>query len=190
MDVFDLKDPLAAYRPYFVHGNQVPVTNRSRWMSLEQFVLVGELIAAIAVVVSLVYLAHQVRHGTSVNSAHARHAISQFALDFSMFKAEHADRLTRVTTESDLGAGDLTFRWWNHMMIFLHAETYFHHYELGLMPKNHWSSYVRYVQGYVSTPGVGDFWVDVGPAFSLDFSKWVDGLLRDEGILPSPGAAL
>ncbi len=32
-------------------------------MSLEQFVLVGELIAAIAVVVSLVYLAHRCDKG-------------------------------------------------------------------------------------------------------------------------------
>ncbi len=149
-------------------------------MNLEQYVQIAELIASVAVVVSIIYLGLQVRQGARVNSATARHAISQFALEFSMFKAEHADRLAKVTNEVDLSEGDLTFRWWNHMMVFLHAETYFHHYELGLMPAKHWNGYVRYVEGYLVTPGVRDFWADVGPAFSLDFSKWVDGLLAKE----------
>ena len=149
-------------------------------MNLEQSVQIAELIAAVAVVISIAYLGVQVRQGTRVNSAAARHAISHFALEFTMFKAEHADRLARVTSDVELSDGDLTFRWWNHMMVFLHAETYFHHYELGLMPSKHWNGYVRYVKGYLATPGVRDFWADVGPAFSLDFSSWVDGLLADE----------
>jgi hypothetical protein len=159
-------------------------------MSLEQYVLIAELIASVGVVVSLIYLAVQVRQGARVNSANARHAISQFALDFSMFKAEHADRLERVTATTELGPGDATFLWWNHMMVFLHAETYYHHYELGLMPKEHWSGYVRYVRGYLSTPGVLGFWRDVGPAFSVGFSRWIDGLLAEEGVGERPSPAL
>jgi hypothetical protein len=147
-------------------------------MNLEQYVQVAELIASVAVVVSIVYLGLQVRQSTRVNSATARHALSKFALEFSMFKAEHADRLAKVTSQVDLSDGDLVFRSFNHMMIFLHAETYFHHYELGLMPAKHWNGYVKYVTDYLSTPGVDEFWSDVGPAFSVDFSKWVDELFE------------
>jgi hypothetical protein len=149
-------------------------------MNMQQYVPIAELIASIAVVVSIIYLGIQVRQGTRVNSASARHAISQFALEFSMFKAEHADRLAKVSSESELTEGDLTFRWWNHMMIFLHAETYYHHYELKLMPAKHWQGYVRYVRGYLATPGVREFWADVGPAFSIDFSQWIDELMAEE----------
>ena len=53
-------------------------------MTLQTYVAIAELIAAIAVVISLIYLAVQVRQGNRVNSAAARHALSQFALDFSM----------------------------------------------------------------------------------------------------------
>ena len=67
------------------------------------------------------------------------------------------------------------------MTVFLHAETYFRHHELGLMPASHWDGYVRYVEGYLGTPGVPEFWTDVGPAFSKDFSNWVTGLLRKRG---------
>lgn len=147
-------------------------------MNFPDYVLLAELVAAIAVVVSLIYLAVQVRQSTRVSSAAARHAVSQFALEFSMFKAEHADRLAHVHSDADLSDGDLLFRWWNHMMVFLHAETYFRHHELGLMPASHWKGYVRYVEGYLATPGVTEFWDDVGPAFSEDFSRWVTGLLQ------------
>ena len=148
-------------------------------MTAQNYVAIAELIAAIAVVISLVYLAIQVRQSNRVNSATARHSLSQFALDFSMFKAAHADRLAKVVEEKNLSSGDLQFRWWNHMMVFLHAETYFHHYELKLMPAKHWSGYVRYVQGYLETPGVSEFWSDVGSAFSVDFSKWIDDQLEE-----------
>jgi hypothetical protein len=94
-----------------------------------------------------------------------------------MFKAEHADRLAKVYGEAELDEGDRLFRWWNHMMVFLHAETYFRHHELGLMPASHWNGYVRYVTGYLGSPGVAEFWSDVGPAFSGEFSEWITELL-------------
>jgi hypothetical protein len=146
-------------------------------MTLQTYVAIAELVAAVGVVISLIYLAIQVRQGNRVNSAAARHALSQFALEFSMFKAEHADRLAKVLEETNLSPGDLQFRWWNHMMVLLHAETYYHHYELKLMPTKHWSGYVKYVHGYLETPGVPEFWDDVGTAFSVDFSKWIDSQL-------------
>ena len=67
------------------------------------------------------------------------------------------------------------------MMVFLHAETYYHHYELNLMPKKHWSGYVKYVRGYLESPGVRVFWDDVGDAFSVDFSRWISRQLDEFG---------
>ena len=74
-------------------------------MNLQAYVALAEVIAAIAVVISLIYLAVQIRQGNRVNSANARHAISQFALDFSMFKAGHADRLAKVLEQKELSSG-------------------------------------------------------------------------------------
>lgn len=151
-------------------------------MDFDQIIKLSELVASIAVVLSLIYLAIQVRQTRKVSSANARHSISQFALDFTIHKAEHADRLARVFSTKELTEGDLQFRWWNHMMIFLHAETYFHQYELKLMPKKHWNGYQRYVIGYLQTPGVTEFWNDVGSAFSVDFSRWIDTLMAENAV--------
>jgi hypothetical protein len=52
-------------------------------MTLNEYAAIAELVASIGVVVCLVYLAIQVRHAARVNSASARHAISEFGLQFS-----------------------------------------------------------------------------------------------------------
>jgi len=154
-------------------------------MDLDQIIRISELIASVAVLISLIYLAIQVKHNSKVSSANARHAISQFALDFSIHKAEYADRLAKVLESTNLTEGDIQFRWWNHMMVFLHAETYFHHYELGLMPRKHWKGYKKYVNNYLKSPGILEFWNDVGNAFSVDFSKWIDQLIIDSSLVDS-----
>ena len=143
-------------------------------MTLQDYAAIGEILGAIAVVISLIYVGLQIRDNTRVNSASARHAISEFALEFSKFNAEHADRLARVMQETELDEPDRLFRWWCHMMVMLHAETYYHSFQVGMMPEAHWQGYVRYVEGYVRSPGMREFWDDVGPAFSRDFSRWID----------------
>lgn len=143
-------------------------------MTLQDYAAIGELIGAIAVVISLIYVGLQIRDNTRVNSASARHAISEFALEFSKFNAAHADRLARVMQETELDEPDRLFRWWCHMMVMLHAETYFHSFQVGMMPESHWQGYEKYVAGYIQSPGMREFWDDVGPAFSADFSAWID----------------
>lgn len=90
-----------------------------------------------------------------------------------MFRAEHADRFAALREADALTPGDEEFRWWSHMMIALHAETYFHQYMLGLMEKGHWAGYSRYIEGYSRSPGFVEFWEDTGPAFSRDFCNWL-----------------
>ncbi|MCL7926298.1 MAG: hypothetical protein M8841_00795, partial [marine benthic group bacterium] len=50
--------------------------------------------------------------------------------------------------------------------------------------------YVTYVRGYLSTPGMTEFWQDVGAAFSRDFADWIDGLMVEEGLMEGAGTPL
>lgn len=160
-------------------------------MTLESWAYLAEIIGAGAVVASLVYVGIQIRDSNRVNQANARHQISEFVLQVSMFQAQHADRLAEIRQKSELGEGDRLFRWWNHMLFMLHAETYYHHYELGLMQAGHWKGYVRYVEAYATSPGFVEFWSDVGPAFSRDFAGWMTEIVnRRNGVsLPAQGEA-
>ncbi len=148
-------------------------------MNLEDIVLISELFASIAVVITLVYLSKQVKQNTRVSRAAARHSLSEFAMELSKFRAEHADRWAKVMQDKDLSPGDLEFRNWNHMMLLLHAETYFHQHKLDLMPDNHWDNYAKFVGAALDTPGFEAYWNEVGFAFSEDFSRWMNRLFTD-----------
>lgn len=146
-------------------------------MNWDALAAISQLFAAIGVMVTLVYLALEVRTGNKLASAQSRHTLSQFILSIAMFKAEHADRLARISNATDLTDGDRIFQYWSHVQVLLHAETYFHHHELELMPDSHWRGYTHFITGYVSSPGFASAWAEVGPAFSESFRQWVDSLL-------------
>jgi hypothetical protein len=148
-------------------------------MNLENIVLISELLASIAVILTLVYLAKQVKESTRVNRAASRHSLSEFALEISKFRAEHSDRWAKVMQEADLTIGDIEFRNWNHMQLLLHAETYFYHHKLKLMPHNHWKNYAKFIRVALDSPGFEDYWNDVGFAFSEDFYEWMNKVFSE-----------
>ncbi len=69
------------------------------------------------------------------------------------------------------------------MQIFLHAETYYYHFELGLMPQSHWSGYAHYITGYMHSNGIVDFWKDSGLGFSENFREWLGAKLEEEDLI-------
>ena len=152
-------------------------------MGLESWAYLAEIVGGVAVVASLIYVGIQIRDSNRVNRANARHQLSEFVLQLSMFRAEHADRYAAIQEKAELGPGDEEFRWWTHMMLMLHAETYYHQYVLGLMDEGHWAGYSRYIEGQSTSPGMPEFWADVGPAFSRDFCNWMTEIVnRNNGL--------
>ena len=154
-------------------------------MDWEALGSIGEVVGAAGVIATLAYLAYQVRENTRALSAQSRHALSEFVLQISMFRAEHADRYAKLKSGQPLSDGDREFDYWSHMQLMLHAETYFHHRELGLMPESHWTGYARYLQVYLGTPGFLEFWAEVGPGFSENFRRWIDERLSAAGLSAS-----
>jgi hypothetical protein len=151
-------------------------------MNWEAVGAIAESIGAASVIATLAYLALQIRSNTSALRAQTRYSISEFVLQISIFRAEHADRYAKLSLGGELTAGDLEFRYWSHMQLMLHAETYLHHFEIGLMPESHWSGYERYIDGYVESGGFREFWENAGPSFSLGFQEWIDGKLRNKNV--------
>lgn len=142
---------------------------------------ISQVIAAIGVIATLFYLAVQIRVSNKVASAQSRHSISELAFRFAAFRAANADRFSKIENESELTDADRLFQYWSHVQLMLHAETYFHHHELRLMPDGHWRGYIRFMTRYVQSPGFAAAWADIGPSFSEDFARWVDTLLGNSG---------
>src|SRR5438132_787565 len=137
-------------------------------MNLNDLANLGQISGAIGVMITLVYLAVQIRGNTRVASAQARQAISEFVLRILIFRAEHADRFAKLESGAELTDGDRQFQYWSHVQFLLHAETYFHHHDLGLMPDAHWLPYERYTTKYIQSPGFKEVWDDIGSGFSED----------------------
>jgi hypothetical protein len=151
-------------------------------MNWEAVAAISQLVGTIGVIITLAFLAVQVRGTNRVANAQARHSISEFVLRIATFRAEHADRFAKLESGAELTDGDLQFRYWSHIQFLLHAETFFHHHALALMPDAHWRPYERYFAKYVKSPGFTEAWDEIGPGFSADFARWVDALLAS----PSP----
>lgn len=146
-------------------------------MNWEAIAAIAQLAGTIGVIVTLVFLAVQVRGSTRVANAQARHSISEFVLRIAIFRAEHADRFAKLESGTELTAGDHQFRYWSHIQFLLHAETFFHHHALSLMPDAHWQPYERYFAEYVKSAGFKEAWDDIGPGFSEDFAHWINAML-------------
>ena len=159
-------------------------------MALEAWANIADIIGGIGVVASLIYVGVQIRDSNRVNQANARHNISEFVLQVSMFNAEHSKRISELDKKAREGTPlteeEETFRFWNHTNFVLHAETYFHHYELGLMPDGHWKGYVRFIEGYSASPGFLEYWQDLGPAYSRNFYNWLTDIINRNNDLNLP----
>lgn len=150
-------------------------------MNWEALGAIAEAVGAAGVVATLAYLAIQIRANTAALSAQARHSISELALQITMFRADHADDYARLASGEGLSPADLQFQYWSHMHFMLHAETYLHHVELGLMPESQWRGYVRFIASYARSPGFAEFWAEAAPAFSDEFRTWLDREILAEG---------
>lgn len=154
-------------------------------MTVEQWAAWGQIAASLAVFVSLIFVAYELRMNTRVSSAQARHNLSHFAAEVARFKADNIDRLTPLhkpgVNDKRLSEADRQFRFWDHVQMLMHAETFFRHHQLGLMPRSHWDGYRHFMTGYATTPGFADCWSQMRLTVSDDFAAWIDGL--------GPGAA-
>lgn len=157
-------------------------------MTLEQAAQLAETVSSLAILASLLFVALQLRQNGIISRAQARHSISEFALKLSQFRAQNADRLAKVHSTEELTNGDRLFRFWDHVQTLLHAETYFRHYELDLMPESHWNGYVRFIIGNISIPGFRQCWQEIGPGFSGDFAAWLDRLIAAQATKPEDAA--
>ena len=148
-------------------------------MNLGDLANLGQIVGAIGVMITLVYLAIQIRGNTKVASAQARHAISEFVLRISIFRAEHADRLAKLESGAELTIGIVSFSVGVMSNFCCMPRPIFIITILGLMPDAHWRPYARYMTKYIQSPGFKEVWDDIGPGFSEDFARWVDGLLAN-----------
>ena len=147
-------------------------------MTLETLANLGEFISGIVVVLSLVYLAFQVRQNTqslrTENYARALDRVSamQARLSEDPDLAAIFDRGLRdtgaLTTEQRI-----QFTWAFYEM-FGAFEFMFHQAQTRALPPEVWERWSDTLSWWISLPGVRAWWLALPSPFSADFSAYVD----------------
>lgn len=152
-------------------------------MSLEDLGNIGELVSALAVVATLVYLAAQIRQNTRV----VRSSTDQAATD------AHAGYLSLLASNPELtslyrrGASrepldedeTLRFGFLLHHVFAQVQASYFHHRH-GVISSEQWQNVQRVTSLWLSAPGVWDWWQREKRILRDDFVEYVDSEILAE----------
>ena len=157
-------------------------------MSLEALAYLGEVIGAVAVVVSLVYLAVQIRQSTQAqrteNYGRALERISNIQALWS-----HDDDLSALLAKGAEDSAKLSpperIRFtYAFLELFGAIEFMFHAYKEGAIPEKVWARWSETVAWWMSLRGVQDWWRHLPVSFTADFVEFVDGILADNPFDP------
>lgn len=155
-------------------------------MKLQDLSDLGEFISSVAVIVSLIYVAIQVRQNTSSirTETFARALERVSAMQSTLFEN---GQLARLQAQGVLDPSKLTreerlqLTWWLSEA-FGAFEFMFHQAKRGALADEVWIRWSATVAWWTSFPGVQAWWHARPTPFSRSFTSFVDTLIRDSRV--------
>jgi hypothetical protein len=148
-------------------------------MNWEALGAIGEIVGAVAVVLTLGYLAVQIRQNTRALKASTHQSLSDSTIRFQAVTLDNAEvARIRLAGGEDLSklTGEEHYRFITAMeMLFRLIENAFVQHQEGTLDDEGWHRYaegVPYLFG--KYPGIVDWWDSPRIPFSPSFSAWVD----------------
>jgi hypothetical protein len=145
---------------------------------------VGEFVAAIATILTLIYLALQIRHNTRESEAASRSSVSQSfiaLLHHISGDAETARLVRRGFIEPESLDDDETLRFDCIVMsIFQNLEDAFAQWRRHVLTDDDWEKWVVLMKQYMAQPGVQQYWSRGAVAFNPAFRRYVEELEPEE----------
>ena len=152
-------------------------------MSWEALGAVGELVGVAGVILTLVYLAHQIRQNTRAIRAQTHQAITSANLGMAMGLAESeglAGVLVRGLADFDsLDPADRlrTVGWFNSFLKF--GENTHYQFLQGSLERSVWEGWMVILENWVTQPGPRKYWAERRDAFQPAFRELVDGMFSE-----------
>src|ERR1700757_1856631 len=159
-------------------------------MSLNDLANIGQVVGAIAVVISLIYVALQIRQNTNaVRSATAQTVHEHFAKWYHLVAAD--DELAQIVANGLPAYESLSekhrVRFIAAFMAFLsYSQNAFLKWREGLLASSLWLGWEQVMMNLFGAPGGKAFWKDRAYMFGEDFRRYVeDDLMKRQ---PHPDA--
>ena len=152
-------------------------------MNLQSLAYIGEIIGTVVVILSLVYLAVQVRQNTEAQrTENYAHALERLAVFQSMLSqdSEISFLFTKGLTDySNLSSQEkLRFNWAMYEA-FGAFEFMFHAARKKSIDQEIWLRWSEAIAWYLTFPGAHKWWVVRPLPFSESFSLFVESLIKD-----------
>ncbi len=153
-------------------------------MTILELGAVGEFIGGVAVVVTLIYLAMQIRQNTSVNASLIRqnfYDATQRMMLHAVESTEFMELFNRAWSTNDSLTPAEQMQIWRHMQaIFMGYQGFFEQYKSGALPEKDWALMRKILTTFWLLDGKGktDAWEQMssGRFFNEDFLEEIDSL--------------
>jgi hypothetical protein len=154
-------------------------------MNWEAISAIGEIVGALGVIISLIYVAMQIRHNTrAMRAQSAREAVAAMR-DFnkSMVEDPAIARIFRLGAEDLSSLNEDERGRFGHIMFNFYktAEELHYQYLQGTLDPEIWKSWRTIVALYAMSPGFSEYWSMREPIFTPAFRAERD-TWKDEGI--------
>jgi hypothetical protein len=152
---------------------------------------IGDFLGGIGVVVTLLYLARQIKQNSSSVETNAGHSILKSMSEALRTAAESrqlSGLIVKALSDRELDDDELPqFVMWIFSWLRIVEQAY-DHYRLGNIPESQWEGQEAHLKSMMRTKVVQEFWNFRRSTFSREFQSYVDGLDLTSGAAVSPVA--
>ncbi|HWU78250.1 MAG TPA: hypothetical protein VN043_17275 [Rhodanobacter sp.] len=151
-------------------------------MDLATLVNIASIISSVAVLISLIYLALQIRQGALNQRAQMDRGRSQQVGEWLQFIAgpDMAPLIFRGhACDPDLSAIERQRYLWGMYPLFLHFEDSYFQHRAGMLGEGQYASILGHLRSQCTTPGFREIWQQIRRRFPSDFVAFVDGLMDE-----------
>jgi hypothetical protein len=154
-------------------------TNKER---IEFAALVAEIVGAIAVVISVVYLAFQIAESNKELKSQTHFnalTLGQRPIEIELENAELASIINRGYVEPDQLSDDEWYRFTQYQLIAINAwEYYFYENSKGTLPRELWIGANAYYETHIMTkPGLRRYWSEFQHIYAEPFHSYVQEIV-------------
>ena len=136
-------------------------------MNWEAVSAVGEIIGAVAVVISLIYVAAQIRQNTQMMRSTAKQSLTEATQGLIYKLIDHSEEWVKLTTGEKPSSREEDAR----MSLLVRAtlrgfESQCYQFEAGLLEENEWRALRQAIRDICGMPGFQKYWAQLKPHMS------------------------
>ena len=153
-------------------------------MTLQDLGDLGDLIGGLAVVITLIYLAVQVRQNTALITAQTVQASVDATQRVLLFRAEHSELraiLRRARTNAQLTPDDTEVIASYLQAAFMNFQARLHHNVRGVFDRSVNESYELILEDYLHQAYVRRWWSYAKPLYGAEFRNHCDAIIKALG---------